>query len=420
MKSLFALLVLLLAAPLSAQVVAIRAGTVIDPAHGASAKDQVILVENGKIKSIGAGLAIPAGAQVIDLSHQWVTPGLIDAHTHMTLTELQNVPFETFYLNESTTFRGLRGLHNVMQALQAGFTAIRDVGNSAEYAMSDVRRAIEAGWFIGPTIIDSGKIIAPFGGQSRDIPPRQGAFWQFEYIDADGPAEVRKAVRTNIYYGAGVIKLVADNNPYHYSIDEFRAAVDEAHRAGIPVAVHVYSGDALDNAIEAGVDSIEHGFDLTDAQLGRMKAKGMFLVGTDFPRKHLDIVGTSGGILPEPAVLAPKIIDRLRRAHRIGVRMAFGSDTVIDMPGRTRADLMFDYLAVWREAGVPPADILKAMTANAAELLRVDKERGSLREGLSADLVAMPADPLSDIENLRKIDFVMKDGKVVRKPAGSR
>jgi imidazolonepropionase-like amidohydrolase len=421
MKTLAAAFLLLIVSPSFAQVLAIRAGTVVDPARGSSAKDQVILVEHGKILRIGPKVEIPPGAEIIDLSTEWLTPGLIDAHTHMTLTELEgNAPFESFYLNQSSTLRGLRGMHNAQLVLNQGFTTLRDVGNSAEYAMSDVRRAIEAGWFIGPTIIDSGKIIAPFGGQSRDIPPRQGAFWQFEYIDADGPEEVRKAVRTNIYYGAGVIKLVADNNPYHYSIDEFRAAVDEAHRAGIPVAVHVYSGDALDNAIEAGVDSIEHGFDLTDAQLGRMKAKGMFLVGTDFPRKHLDIVGTSGGILPEPAVLAPKIIDRLRRAHRIGVRMAFGSDTVIDMPGRTRADLMFDYLAVWREAGVPPADILKAMTVNAAELLRVDKARGSLREGLSADLVAMPADPLSDIENLRKIDFVMKDGKVVRKPTGSR
>ncbi|HWS68641.1 MAG TPA: amidohydrolase family protein [Steroidobacteraceae bacterium] len=421
MKTLAAAFLLLIASPSFAQVLAIRAGTVVDPARGSSAKDQVILVEHGKILRIGPKVEIPPGAEIIDLSKEWVTPGLIDAHTHMTLTELEgNAPFESFYLNQSSTLRGLRGMHNAQLVLNQGFTTLRDVGNSAEYAMSDVRRAIDAGWFLGPTIIDSGKIIAPFGGQSRDIPPRQGAFWRFEYIDADGPEEVRKAVRTNIYYGAGVIKLVADNNPYHYSIDEFRAAVDEAHRAGIPVAVHVYSGDALDNAIEAGVDSIEHGFDLTDAQLGRMKAKGMFLVGTDFPRKHLDIVGTSGGILPEPAVLAPKIIDRLRRAHRIGVRMAFGSDTVIDMPGRTRADLMFDYLAVWREAGVPPADILKAMTFNAAELLRVDKERGSLREGLSADLVAMPADPLSDIENLRKIDFVMKDGKVVRKPSGSR
>jgi imidazolonepropionase-like amidohydrolase len=415
MRTLLASILLLLTAPLCAQVIAIRAGTIIDPVHGSGAKDQVILVEKGKILAVGSGLAIPAGAEVIDLSHEWVTPGLIDAHTHMTLTEIAgDAPFESFYLNQSSTLRGLRGLHNAALVLQAGFTTLRDVGNSAEWAMSDVRRAIDAGWFVGPTIIDSGKIIAPFGGQSRDIPPRQGPFWQFEYIDADGPDEIRKAVRTDIYYGAGVIKLVADNNPYHYSVDEFRAAVNEAHRAGVPVAVHVYAGDALDNAIEAGVDSIEHGFDLTDAQLKRMKDKGIFLVGTDFPRAHLDIVGTSGGILPEPEVLAPKIIDRLRRAHRIGVRMAFGSDTVIDMPGRTRADLMFDYLAVWRAAGVPPVDILRAMTTDAAELLRVNKVRGPIAEHLSADLVAMPANPLDDIENLRKIDFVMKDGKIVR------
>jgi imidazolonepropionase-like amidohydrolase len=416
MKNLFALLVLLIAAPLSAQVVAIRAGTVIDPAHGASAKDQVILVENGKIKAIGAGLAIPAGAQVIDLSHQWVTPGLIDAHTHMTLTEIANVPFESYYLNQSSTLRGLKGLHNVMQALQAGFTAVRDVGNSADYTMSDVRRAIDAGWFAGPTIIDSGKIIAPFGGQSSGIPPSQGPFWQYEYIDADGPAEVRKAVRTNIYYGAGVIKLVSDNNAYHYSVEEISAAVDEAHRAGLPVAVHVYtSSEAADNAIAAGVDSIEHGFMLTDAQLKRMKEKGIFLVGTDIPRAQLDIYGEADG-LPAPAVLAPMIIDRLNRAHRIGVRMAFGTDTTIDIPGRTRADLMFDYLAVWRAAGIPPADILRAMTVDGAELLRINKARGNIAVGLSADLVAMPANPLDDIENLRRIDFVMKDGKIVRQP----
>jgi imidazolonepropionase-like amidohydrolase len=352
MKTLAAAFLLLIVSPSFAQVLAIRAGTIVDPARGSIAKDQVILVEHGKILNIGPKLEIPPGAEIVDLSKEWLTPGLIDTHTHMTLTELEgNAPFESFYLNQSSTLRGLHGLHNAQLVLYQGFTTLRDVGNSAEYAMSDVRRAIDAGWFVGPTIIDSGKIIAPFGGQSRDIPPRQGAFWQFEYIDADGPEEVRKAVRTNIYYGAGVIKLVADNNPYHYSVEELRAAVDEAHRAGIPVAVHVYSGDALDTCIEAG---------------------------------------------------------------------AFGSDTVIDMPGRTRADLMFDYLAVWREAGVPPADILKAMTANAAELLRIDKTRGSLSEGLSADMVAMPADPLSDIENLRKIDFVMKDGKVVRKPAGDR
>ncbi len=404
-----------------APTVAIRAGAIVDVVHGTVRKDQMILVADGKIQAIGPHLTIPEGAEVIDLSREWVTPGLMDAHTHMTLVAIAgDAPFESFYLNQSSTLRGLRGLHNVEVVLRAGFTTLRDVGNSAEYAMSDVRRAIDANWFQGPTIIDAGKIIAPFGGQSHDIPPGQGAFWRFEYIDADNAAEVRKAVRSNIYYGARVIKLVADNNPYHFSLDELRAAVDEAHRAGVPVAVHVYGGEALENVIEAGVDSVEHGFDLTDAQLRRMKDKGIFLVGTDYPRAHLDISGTAGGILPEPAVLAPKIIDRLRRANKIGVRLVFGTDTIIDMPGRSRADLMLDYLAVWREAGVAPVDILRAMTVNAADLLRVAKERGDIREGLSADLVAMPADPTVDIESLRKIDFVMKNGALVRRPGNSQ
>jgi imidazolonepropionase-like amidohydrolase len=415
MRNFACVLGLLLASPVAAQTVAIRAGWVLDPAGGAFAQNQTILVEGGKIVATGAGLAIPSGAEVVDLSTEWVLPGLIDAHTHMTLAEGQgDAPFESFYLNQSSTLRGLRGLHNAMTVLHQGFTTLRDVGNSAEYAMSDVRRGIEAGWFDGPTIIDSGKIIAPFGGQSRDIPPRQGPFWQFEYIDADSPAEMRKAVRTNIYYGAGVIKLVADNSPYHYSVEELRAAVDEAHKAGVPVAVHVYSGDAADNCIEAGVDSIEHGFSLTDEQLKRMKDRGIYLVSTDFPREQLDIVGTSGGILPEPAVLSAQILDRLSRAHRIGVKLVFGTDVVIDVKGRTRADLMFDYLKVWRQAGVPPPDILRAMTTDAARLLRVDGARGAVRAGLHADLVATPANPLDDIENLRKINFVMKDGKVVR------
>jgi imidazolonepropionase-like amidohydrolase len=144
----------LIVSPSFAQVLAIRAGTVVDPARGGSAKDQVILVEQGKVLRIGPKVEIPPGAEIIDLSKEWVTPGLIDAHTHMTLTELEgNAPFESFYLNQSSTLRGLRGMHNAQLVLNQGFTTLRDVGNSAEYAMSDVRRAIEAGWFIGPTII---------------------------------------------------------------------------------------------------------------------------------------------------------------------------------------------------------------------------------------------------------------------------
>jgi imidazolonepropionase-like amidohydrolase len=415
MKALFATLLVCLSLPAAADTIAIHAGTVIDPSRGLVARDQTILVRDGLVVAIGTDVAVPADARIVDLSHEWVIPGLMDAHTHLTLTEVTgDAPFESFYIKESTTYRGLRGLHNAQALLDAGFTVVRDIGNSAEYAMQDVRRGIEHGWFTGPTIIDAGKIIAPFGGQSHDMPPEQGRFWKYEYLDADGVAEIRKAVRSNIYYGAGVTKLVLDNAPYHYSLEELRAAVEESHRAGVPVSVHVYGGDAADTAIEAGVDSIEHGFFLTDPQLKRMHEKNIALVSTDFPRALLDVIGTSGGIFPEPEVLAPKIIDRLIRAHRIGVRLVFGSDIVMERVGSTRADLIFDYLAVWREAGITPMETLRAMTIDAAQLFRIERTRGRLAPGLAADLVAVPGDPLADIEVLRRVDFVMKDGRIVR------
>lgn len=410
-------LFLLLATPIKAQTIAIRAGHLVNPSDGSVATQQIILVKDGKIQAVGAQVQIPSDAQVIDLSNEWISPGLMDAHTHLTLTQITGgAPFESFYLKESTAYRGYRGLKNAQDLLRAGFTTVRDVGNDANYAMEDLRRVIAQGWFDGPTILSSGKIIAPFGGQSNAIPAEQGPFWRFEYIDADTPDEVRKAVRENIYYGVDVIKLVADNNPYIFSLEEIRAAVDEAHKAGRTVAVHVYGGDAAQNVIDAGVDSIEHGFYLTDAQLQQMKQKKIFLVGTEFPKAHLDFLGGSGPGVDPPGVLEAKILDRLSRAYRIGVKMAFGTDSAIEMPNRTRADLMLDYLAVWREAGVPPSAILRCMTTNAAELLRIEHARGAVAQGFAADIIAMPADPLADIEALRKINFVMKDGKVIRRP----
>jgi imidazolonepropionase-like amidohydrolase len=168
------------------------------------------------------------------------------------------------------------------------------------------------------------------------------------------------------------------------------------------------------NVILGGADSIEHGFFLSDEVLHLMKEKGTVLVWTDFPSEHL-VAG--GQDTPEKAkALGNTIIERLRRAYRIGVKMGFGTDIVVDLPNKTRADMTWDYLAVWRAAGVPAAEILKCMTTNEAELLRINKQRGAIAPGLAADIVAAPANPLDDVEALRKINFVVKDGKIVRRP----
>lgn len=411
-----AILLLVCAVSLPAQTVVIRAGHLIDPADGTVEDNQVVMVRNGKIVRVGSTAQVPPDAEVVDLSGSWVLPGLMDAHAHLTAVFLSGPPggLMQFYLKESSGLRALRGARNARLALEAGFTVIKDIGNDANYAATDLRRAIEMGWFDGPTIINTGKIIAPFGGQSSQISPEMGRVWEYEYIDADTPDEVRKAVRQDIYYGAKAIKLVADDTPgYFYSREEIRAAVDEAHTAGVTVAVHVMGGDAARNVILGGADSIEHGFNLNDELLALMIEKGTFLVGTDFPTAHL---AAMGGVLDQPAEqLGAAIIDRLRRAHAMGVKMAFGTDVVMELPGKTRADMMLDYLDVWLAAGISPVTILKCMTTSAAELMQIEEERGAIREGLAADIIAVPENPLSDIHALRKVHFVMKDGKIIKR-----
>jgi imidazolonepropionase-like amidohydrolase len=407
----FLLLIILLAAPqMFSATTAIRAGSLIDPATGTISKNQVILIKDGKIAEVGPKVQIPADAKVVDLSNAWVMPGLMDAHTHLTY----DVPslesgVDLIYFKETSAMRAFRGLRNAQDVLNAGFTAVRDVGNDANYAAADLRDAIDKGWFTGPTVLTTGKIIAPFGGQSSRISPEQQRFWLYEYIDADGKDEIRKAVRQNIFYGADAIKLVADNSDYYYTLEEIRTAVEEAHAAGRPVSVHVSGGEAARNVILGGADSIEHGFTLSDEMLTLMKEKGTWLVSTDFPEAHYVRLDSAGA-----KDKAAKIIDRLKRAHRIGVKLVFGTDTVSDLPGKNRADMMLDYLAVWQTAGISPAETLRAMTTDAAQLLKLDKTRGAIAAGFAADIIATPANPLDNIQALRRVNFVMKDGKVIR------
>ena len=401
-------------APAFGQTTAIRAGNLVDPASGTVAKAQIILVKDGKIAEIGPNVKIPAGADVIDLTKAWVMPGLMDAHTHITLDFDMASGFDIIYLRESSAMRALRGLRTAEDILQVGFTAVKDVGNDANYAAVDIRDALRKGWFIGPTVLTTGKIIAPFGGQTHRIAPEQGFFWLFEYLDADSVDEVRKAVRQNIYYGADAIKLVSDNSAFHYTVEEIRAAAEEAHAAGLAVSVHVLGGEAARKVILGGADGIDHGFYLSDELLQLMKEKGTWLIGTEFPAAHLeklDPAGTLGKANEEAA----KYVDRLKRAYKIGVKMAFGTDSVSNLPGKNRGEMMLDYLDMWDAAGVPAAATLKAMTTDAAEFMRINKVRGSIAKGMAADIVATPANPLENIQALRQVSFVMKDGQVVKK-----
>lgn len=412
-----ALCLFLLASVAWAQQVAIRAGNLIDPATGQVAKNQIILVKDKKIVEVGPAVAVPQGVEVIDLSDGWVMPGLMDAHTHITMNIPPSPPggslWDYYLLRESTALRALRGIQTGRVLLEAGFTTVRDVGNAGDYAEIADAQAIDKGWFQGPTIIGTGKIIAAFGGQSRGIAPEQGPVWHYEYIDADSPDEVRKAVRQNIFYGAKAIKLVADNSPFHYRPEELKAAAEVTHGAGLKLAVHVGGGQAALDVINAGADSIEHGWDLTDDHLRLMKEKNVYLVGTDFPQEHLNALG--GLTSYKIGELGAKIIDRLARAYKLGTPMAFGSDVVVNLPGKDRAQMTLDYLEVFTKAGVKPADMLKMLTTNCAALLGIQKERGAIAAGQYADIIAMPASPLADIQALRQVHFVMKDGAVVRR-----
>jgi imidazolonepropionase-like amidohydrolase len=399
-----------------AQITAIRAGGVIDPSNGNVARNQIILVEGAKVVSIGAKIPIPAGAKVVDLSNSYVLPGLMDAHTHISWNsgwgdEGTYARLETM----STAFRALMAIKLAREALNSGFTTLRDVGGiEGEYAMTDVRRAYSLGWFIGPTIQSCGKIIGPYGGQYHHVAPEYGRTWTHDFADADSPDEVRAAVRRNIFYGANCIKLVADNSPYHYSVEEVKAAVAEAHSAGLAVAVHVLGGEAARNVILGGADSIEHGHDLDDDLLRLMKEHGTFLSGTEFPLAHLVGMYRSSS---EAEIQDRKEVDRLRRSYKVGVKIVFSTDTVIDLPGKTRGQMMLDYLDQWVRAGIPPADILKAMITTNAELLRIADQRGRIAPGYAADIIATPRNPLEDIKSLRDVNFVMKDGRQVKQQA---
>lgn len=409
------LAVFLCASSLAAQVTAIRAGQVVDPASGAAARDQVILVENGRITAVGASVAVPPNARVLDLSKKTVLPGFFDVHTHLCLglktqggnglPELLRSLLAATAI-ETTAYRAIEGVAHAREMLRSGFTTVRDVGNAGNYADTALRRAIEDGLVPGPTVVNAGRIIAPYGGQYHGIPPERADITRPEYLYADTPDEMRKAVRENIAFGATVIKIVVDDQPYVYSVEDVRTLVREAAAGGMRVAAHCGTDAGARIAAEGGVASVEHGYRATTPTLELMKTKGTVLVGTDFTKLAAHEMGMDE--------YHGWVVDRLKRAYAVGVPVAFGTDVVFEKEGETRGTLSAEFVTSFVEAGVPAKQILQAMTVNAAKLLGMEKERGAIAPGYFADIVATDGNPLENIDAVRRVGFVMKGGQIAR------
>jgi imidazolonepropionase-like amidohydrolase len=427
----FASLVLTLSvcvlAPLTAQtppaapqpLTAIKAGRLVDPEAGTAAVNQIILIEGERIKAVGPNVAIPAGATVIDLSKMTVLPGLVDAHTHMAMTykeQPENNYYYLTYVMESTPLRAIQAASNAIQLLNSGFTVVRDVGNNALYADAALRQAIEQGWLPGPTVIPSGPMIGSTGGQFWPTPEmyKQHNIMFPEYIDANSPDEIVRAVRENMLFGARTIKLCIDCKPWGYSVEDIQLAIREAATGGCKVEGHVQTPAGAQRAIDAGIYIIAHGNALTPEHHRQMAAKGIFLAGTDTP--FTPYRGSEAAFA--------RAVDNLRDAWEKKVPLTYSTDFDYwndrmkdQKTGQwmTRGELTIEFLRTWKAAGIPAADTLRAMTTNGYKAADIMADRGPIKPGFFADLIAVPGDPLADIDALRTVSFVMKNGMVFKR-----
>jgi imidazolonepropionase-like amidohydrolase len=407
-----------LAAPVR---VAVKAAHLIDGKSDRVLSPAVVLIEDGRIVEVGTSLAIPKDAQVLDLGAATLLPGLIDAHVHLT-----SVPENSGYreLGVSLARETLYGATNAGRTLLAGFTSARNVGAGG---FSDValREAIDAGELPGPRLLVSGPALGITGGHCDEnlLAPK------FHFKDegvADGPWEARTKAREVIKYGADLVKVCASGGVLskgdqpgapQYSLEEMRAIVEEAHRAGRKVAAHAHGTQSIKEAIRAGVDSIEHASLIDDEGLKLAKEHGTFLVMDIYNDDFILEEGLKNGMLPE-SIEKEKALGQLQRdsfarAVKAGVRMAFGTDAGVYPHGNNARQF-----AVMVRYGMTPMQAIRAATLDAAELLGWKAKVGSIEPGKLADLIAVRGDPLADIRSLQDVGFVMKGGTVVKNTLG--
>jgi len=425
MIALLAALLTLQQAP-QPQVTAIRAGTLIDGTGGAPIKNAVILVQGGRITAVGAGVAVPGGATVIDLSGFTVLPGFIDAHVHLAGRTIGDGDWQHSRLTEMPSQLALLGAAHAQQTLEAGFTTVRVVG-SAAYGDVALRNAINAGWVPGPRIVAAGVSFGIRGGHCDETNGLQPGALGYEAGVAEGVAngveEVRNAVRYAVKYGADVIKICATGGVLsltdsvgvqQYTEEEMRAIVETATQLDRRVAAHAHGTAGIKAAVRAGVTSIEHGSMLDAEAVRMMKEKGTWLVPTLLAGFTVESLATAGRLPPPIAAKALAIAPRQHASFKLaldgGVRIALGTDAGVMRHGTNAREfgLMVKY-------GMTPMQAIVAGTSGGATLLGLETEIGTIAVGKRADVVAVRGDPIQNIALLERVDFVMKDGAVFKR-----
>jgi len=411
------------------QTIALKAARMFDGKSNALIQNGVVIVQGDKIVDAGSNLQIPSGVEVIDLGEATLSPGFMDAHTHLTADFSGNYNERRLQqLDLNVSEQAIRATAFARATVEAGFTTVRDLGSrfvaSHEFVDVALRNSINKGIIVGPRMLVATKGIGATGGH---FDPTSG-FRDFlfgrepDYTDgiANGPDEIRKAVRFEVKNGADVIKAAVSGGVLSLADEvdtpqltpaEMAALVDESHRLRKKVAVHCHGDQAAREAIEAGVDSIEHGSFMKAETVTMMKKRGTFLTPTLMASEW--IMGKLDNYPPALQAKAKAATaarsEMFRNAVKMGVKISFGTDAAVYPHGQNAKEfkLMVDL-------GMTPIDALKSATANDAELLGIAQKVGTLEKGKLADVIAMPGDPTSDITASEHVSFVMKEGKIVR------
>jgi len=453
-----------LAAQSPAPATLVRAGRLLDPRSGNVLSPAAVLIENDKIKEVGPPPQVQTHAsgdvKTIDLGNATLLPGLIDSHTHLLIDPIAPAEVERarhynggfapallLAIVESPSKRAFLGEQMAREDLESGITTVRNLGHSGIDGDTELRDAINVGRTVGPRILASARKLITRSSYIQSLNPALAqAILDQEFLLIDGADRARQAVRENEFQNVDVIKVTADEN---LTVPELVAVVEEAHRAHLKVAVHAVDKHSIQTAIDAGADSIEHGNDVTDAQLKQMRDKGMFFDFTptsygDFFTKIFDgTIAMSFNLRPERrgsddrtkqrySDLAQQLLkgaefpdasdereDRkydslVARVRNSGVKFAAGSDMGWFYPGKTRGQASVSRFPTLHQAGMPSLDVVRAVTANAAEMLGWQDRIGAVEAGKFADLVAVAGDPIADITEIERVRFVMKGGQVIR------